>query len=59
MDINTAAIFSAAKQGNAVAMEKAKANLPKLEVNELISTIMSVWNAKENQQEAALRPEGL
>lgn len=55
MDKNTAAVFSAAKQGNAVAMEKARAKLPKLEVNELISTVMSVWNAKENRQEAALK----
>ena len=44
-----------ARQGNAAAMGEAEDWMPKLEVNELISLVVSVWEEKEHRQEAAAR----
>ena len=52
MDINAAAIKDVFKQGHAEAW--AKAEMPSLEINELISLVASVLGAKENQKEAAV-----
>ena len=52
MDINAAAIKDVFKQGHAEAW--AKAEMPSLEINELISFVASVLGAKENQKEAAV-----
>lgn len=55
MNANAATILDMARQGNAAAMGKAEKWMPKLEVNELISLVVSVWEEKEHRQEAAAR----
>ena len=55
MNASAATIFDMARQGNAAAMGEAKDWMPKLEVNELISLVVSVWEEKEHRQEAAAR----
>lgn len=55
MNASAATIFDMARQGNAAAMGKAEKWMPKLEVNELISMVISVWEEKEHRQEAAAR----
>lgn len=54
MEANANAIFGAVRQGHMAAAEKAQAEMPKLEVNELISLVASVLGAKENRAEAAM-----
>ena len=46
-------ILGVAKQGHAAAWEKARAEMPELDINGLISIVASVWGAKENRAEAA------
>lgn len=53
MNASAATIFDMARQGNAAAMGEAEDWMPKLEVNELISLVVSVWEKKEHRQEAA------
>ena len=55
MNASAATIFDMARQGNAAAMGEAEDWMPKLEVNELISLVVSVWEEKEHRQEAAAR----
>lgn len=55
MNVSAATIFDMARQGNAAAMGEAEDWMPKLEVNELISLVVSVWEEKEHRQEAAAR----
>lgn len=55
MNASAATILDTARQGNAAAMGEAKEWMPKLEVNELISLVVSVWEEKEHRQEAAAR----
>lgn len=55
MNASAATILDMARQGNAAAMGEAKEWMPKLEVNELISLVVSVWEEKEHRQEAAAR----
>ena len=55
MNASAATIFDMARQGNVAAMGAAKDRMPKLEVNELISQVVSVWEEKEHRQEAAAR----
>lgn len=55
MNASAAKIFDMARQGNAAAMGEAEDWMPKLEVNELISLVVSVWEEKEHRQEAAAR----
>lgn len=55
MNASAATILDMARQGNVEAMGKAEKWMPKLEVNELISLVVSVWEEKEHRQEAAAR----
>lgn len=55
MNASAATIFDMARQGNVAAMGEAEDWMPKLEVNELISLVVSVWEEKEHRQEAAAR----
>ena len=55
MNASAATILDMARQGNVAAMGEAKDQMPKLEVNELISQVVSVWEEKEHRQEAAAR----
>lgn len=55
MNASAATILDMARQGNAVATGEAEKCMPKLEVNELISLVVSVWEEKEHRQEAAAR----
>ena len=55
MNASAATIFDMARQGNAAAMGEAEDWMPKLEVNELSSLVISVWEEKEHRQEAAAR----
>ena len=52
MNASAATIFDMARQGNAAAMGKAEKWMPKLEVNELISMVISVWEEKEHRHSA-------
>ena len=54
MNANASAILGAVRQGHAAAAEKAQAEMPKLNVNELISIAASVFGAKDNRVEAAI-----
>lgn len=54
MEANANAIFGAVRQGHMAAAEKAQAEMPKLEVNELISLVASVLGEKGNRAEAAM-----
>lgn len=54
MGANAGAVFGVARRGHMAAAEKAQAEMPKLEVNELISLVASVLGAKENRAEAAM-----
>ncbi len=55
MNASAATIFDMARQGHAAAKGEAEDWMPKLEVNELISLVVSVWEEKEHRQEAAAR----
>ena len=55
MNASAATILEMVRQGNAAATGEAEKNMPKLEVNELISLVVSVWEEKEHRQEAAAR----
>lgn len=55
MDAIAATILNTARQGNAAAIKQAEKCMPKLEVNELISMVVFVWEAKEHRQEAAAK----
>lgn len=55
MDAIAATILNTARLGNAAAIKQAEECMPKLEVNELISMVVSVWEAKEHRQEAAVK----
>lgn len=55
MNASAATILDMARQGNVAAMGEAEDWMPKLEVNELISLVVSVWEKKEHRQEAAAR----
>lgn len=55
MNASAATILEMVRQGNAAATGEAEKNMPKLEVNELISLVVSVWEEKEHRQEAAVR----
>ena len=55
MNASAATILEMARQGNAAATGEAEKYMPKLEVNELISLVVSVWEEKEHRQEAAAR----
>lgn len=55
MDAIAATILNTARQGNAAAIKQAEKCMPQLEVNELISLVVSVWEAKEHRQEAAAK----
>ncbi len=55
MNASAATILDMARQGNVAAMGEAEDWMPKLEVNELISLVVSVWEEKEHRQEAAAR----
>ena len=55
MNASAATIFDMARQGNAAAMGKAEKWMPRLEVNELISMVISAWEEKEHRQAAAAR----
>ena len=55
MDAIAATILNTARLGNAAAIKQAEKCMPKLEVNELISMVVSVWEAKEHRQEAAAK----
>lgn len=54
MNANASAILDAVRKGHAAAAEKAQAEMPKLNANELISIAASVFGAKENRAEAAM-----
>lgn len=55
MNASAATILDTARQGHVAAMGEAEDWMPKLEVNELISQVVSVWEEKEHRQEAAAR----
>ena len=55
MDAIAATILNTARLGNVAAIKQAEKCMPKLEVNELISMVVSVWEAKEHRQEAAAK----